>query len=97
MKITHCRQCGQVIPPQNLFRDQPVKQRIYEFIAAHPEGVTRRQIMDHVWAEDIDGGPEFANVVSVHIKRMRPILEREGVTIFCARGPGASYRIERLP
>jgi DNA-binding response OmpR family regulator len=95
MKTSFCPLCHQIIPPRNLFRDQPVKQRIYEFIAAHREGVTRRQIMDHVWADDPNGGPEFANVVSVHIKNMRPILEREGLTVTCARGPGATYRIEK--
>jgi DNA-binding response OmpR family regulator len=93
--LSHCPRCKQLIPPKDLFRSQPVKARIYEFIAAHPEGVTRQQILDRVWADDIDGGPEFANVVSVHVKAMRPILEREGVTITCARGRGATYRLER--
>jgi DNA-binding response OmpR family regulator len=96
-KLSCCPHCRQVIPPKDLFRDQPVKRRLYRFLLDHPEGVTRRQIMDAVWADDIDGGPEFANVVSVHVKLMRPILEREGLTITCARGPGANYRIKRLP
>jgi len=26
---------------------------------------------------------------------MRPILEREGLTISCAKGAGATYRLER--
>jgi DNA-binding response OmpR family regulator len=91
-----CAHCGQVIPPKHLFDRQPIKRRIYEFVAAHPEGVTRQQIIDSVYADDIDGGPEFANVVSVHVKAMRPILEREGLTITCARGPGATYRLREL-
>jgi DNA-binding response OmpR family regulator len=95
MKLAHCSHCGQVIPPKDLFRDQPVKARIYEFIATHPQGVTRRQIMVAVWADDPDGGPLFANVVSVHVRDMRPILEREGLTISCAKGAGATYRLER--
>jgi DNA-binding response OmpR family regulator len=95
MKLAHCPHCRQVIPPRNPFRDQPVKSRIYDYLVAHPEGVTRRQLMDAVWADDADGGPEFANVVSVHVKAMRPILAREGVTISCARGPGATYRLEK--
>ena len=95
--LSHCPTCKQVIPPKGLFRDQPVKARIYEFIATHPQGVTRRQIMDAVWADDPNGGPEFENVVSVHVAAMRPTLEREGVTISCAKGAGATYRIEPLP
>ena len=95
MKPARCPHCLQVIPPKGLFRDQPIKKRIYEYLAAHPEGVTRQQILDRVWADDPDGGPEFANVVSVHVKHMRPILEREGLTISCAKGAGATYRLER--
>ena len=93
--LSHCPCCKRAIPPKGLFSNQPVKKRIYEYLAAHPEGVTRQQILDRVWADDPDGGPEFANVVSVHVKHMRPILEREGLTISCAKGAGATYRLER--
>jgi DNA-binding response OmpR family regulator len=96
MKLFHCPHCLQVVPPRDLFRDQPVKKRIYEYLAAHREGATRRQIMDHVWSDDFNGRPESENIVSVHIKRMRPVLEREGLKISAARGPGATYRIEKV-
>jgi DNA-binding response OmpR family regulator len=89
----HCPTCGQIIPPRNLFRDQPIKRRIFEYIAAHPEGVTRGQIVDHVWAHDPNGGPGTPNIVCVHVAHMRPTLEREGLTISSARGPGSNYRL----
>jgi hypothetical protein len=81
---------------QDLFRDQPVKRRLYQFLLDHLEGVTRRQVMDHVYAADPNGGPDCENVVSFHVTGMRPILEREGLTITCELGPGANYRLERL-
>jgi N6-adenosine-specific RNA methylase IME4 len=81
---------------QDLFRDQPVKRRLYQCLLDHPEGATRRQLMDHVYADDPDGGPDCENVVAVHVKHMRPILEREGLTITSERGPGSHYRIERM-
>jgi DNA-binding response OmpR family regulator len=96
MKLSYCPTCRQIVPPRDLFRDQPVKRRLYQFLLDHPEGVTRRQSMDAVWADDPNGGPEFENVISVHVHRMRPTLEREGVTITCARGPGATYRVKKL-
>jgi DNA-binding response OmpR family regulator len=92
-----CPHCGQVVPPKGLFRAAPIKRRIYEYVAAHPAGVSRQQIFNHVWADDVDGGPEWMNVISVHVKGMRPVLAREGLTISCARGPGSTHRLERLP
>jgi hypothetical protein len=97
MRIAHCPHCRQVIPPRDLFRDQPVKRRIFEYISAHPEGRTRRQVVDHTYAGDPNGGPTFENVISVHIKAMRAVLAREGLSITCARGPGSTYRLEAAP
>jgi DNA-binding response OmpR family regulator len=91
--LKRCECCGQIIPPKQLFDGKPVKQRIYDYIAKHPEGVTREQILDFVWADDIDGGPEFKNIVSVHIEKMRPILIEIGLTITRSRGPGSTYRL----
>ena len=91
-----CSHCGQIIPPQFLFEHQPVKQRIYDFIAAHPEGVTRDQLMASVYADRIDGGPEWPVVISVHLNEMRPVLERKGLTITSMRGPGSKYRLTAL-
>jgi DNA-binding response OmpR family regulator len=96
MKPERCPCCQQIIPPARIFETAPVKQRIYEFIARHPEGVTRDQILGSVWADDIDGGPEFGNIVSVHVEKMRPVLKRHGLTITAARsgrGGGGRYRL----
>lgn len=91
-----CPCCKQIIPPARLFLGQPIKRRIYEFIAAHPEGVDRRRIIENVYADDINGGPEFANVISVHIKKMRPVLKDIGLTISSMRGRGSVYRLVEI-
>lgn len=64
----------------NPFADGQVKQRIFDFIAAHPEGVTRKQIEDHVYASYPDGGP-CSNVVHAHLWGMRDRLSRRGLAI----------------
>jgi hypothetical protein len=80
-KLRRCECCGQIIPPKRLFDGKPIKQRIYEYIAAHPEGVTRAQIIDAVYGDDPDGGPETWGVISVHVQYMRAELARHGLAI----------------
>lgn len=92
-KVDRCECCGQIIPPKLMFEGKPIPQRIYDYIAAHPEGVTRAEIIDHVYCDDIDGGPECRSVISVHLNRMRPTLKAYGLNISTAWGPGAKYRL----
>jgi DNA-binding response OmpR family regulator len=91
--IERCSCCGQIIPPKVTL--PRVKQRIYDYIARHPEGVSREQIIDAVYGHDPRGGPTTLNVVSVHVKKMRPMLKLHGVTITSPRGPGSTYRVEK--
>ena len=91
-----CECCGQIIPPPNPFHDKPVKRLIYDYIAKHPEGVTRGQIMDTVYANSPDGGPEWANVISVHVKKMNAELAKRGLRIKSTMGPQSIYRLQEL-
>ena len=94
-KRCHC--CGQIIPPKiSALDNKRVKKRIYEFIARNPQGVSRAQIMDSAYADDIDGGPDGVNVISVHIAGINKLLEPEGVRIHSTRGPHAVYRVVAL-
>ena len=92
--MKRCAHCGQIIPPKIIFGG--VKQRVYDFIAAHPEGVQRWQIMAAVYADDIDGGPESPNVICVHLNHMRKKLAEHGVQIHTRPGRGAVYRLVAL-
>ncbi len=92
-----CECCGQIIPPAiGALDNMRVKKRIYECVARHPEGVSRSEIIESVYADDPDGGPEFANVISVHVARINKLIEREGVRIHSTRGPHAVYRLVAL-
>lgn len=91
-----CCCCGQLLPPRIKFSG-PVKQRIYEFVAKHPEGVSRYQIMEAVYADDPDGGPESHSTVGVHIMQMnRQVLYRLGLMIRSPSGRGAEYKLRAV-
>jgi hypothetical protein len=88
-----CPACGQVIPVAHIFDNARVKQRIYDYICRHPEGVTRRQVIDAVYGHDPDGGPLVMNVVSVHIQKMNDVLANHGLRIASSGGPYSVYRL----
>ena len=91
-----CECCGQIIPPQNPFVTSPIKARIYAFITKHPEGVTRDQIADHVYADDPNGGPEWTSTISVHIHWMNIKLSKLGLKIASPRGRSSNFRLRKL-
>lgn len=94
-KLLHnyCQCCGQIIPPRLVFENAPVRQRIFDYIASHPEGVTFSQIVNSVYAADIDGGPESCSVLSVHLNKMKPMLRERGLTIRAGGRRGGKYKL----
>jgi hypothetical protein len=50
---------------------------------AWPSGrmITLNEMMDHVYADHPDGGPESNNVISVQLNFMRHIIARFGISI----------------
>jgi hypothetical protein len=99
MKIERCEKCGQIIPPANPFLPQrPRKALIYDFISAHPEGVTRAQVAAFVWKDDRGGGPDRAlDIISMHIAQMNVTLPTKGLYISSTKGHGAVYRLKMVP
>ena len=97
MKLPTCRFCGQIVPPKDhVLQNKHVKRRIYEYIRQHPEGVTRKQVLDAVYADCPNGGPLEMNVISVHVQKINEILSDHGIRIASSRGPYATYRLVRL-
>jgi hypothetical protein len=91
-----CPTCSRPFPPRLIVRG-PVRQRIVDLIANRPAGITRREIIDLVYADDIDGGPENPNTISVLIKHANKELATQGFHIEPAwRGRGARYRLVRI-
>jgi len=91
-----CPACRRPFPPR-LAVHGPVRQRIVDLIAARPDGITRGEIIATVYADDIDGGPDNPNTVSVLIKRANEELAAQGFRIEPAwLGRGARYRLARI-
>src|SRR5205085_9950705 len=91
-----CPECRRPFPPRFIVHG-PVRQRIVDLIADRPDGITRAEIINTVYAADANGGPDNANVVAVLIKRANVELATQGFRIAPSwRGPGARYRLIRL-
>lgn len=90
-----CPCCGLIVPPK-IALTGAVRPRLYEYIAAHREGVTNRQVMDHLYADDPNGGPVSSNIVCVMVHHINRELASHGVAIRSRGGPGAKYRLVAL-
>jgi hypothetical protein len=92
-----CPTCQRPLAPQLVVRG-PVRQRIVDTVANRPDGITRGELIDIVYADDIDGGPDTPNTVSVLIHLANQQLSRQGYRIESAwRGRGGRYRLVRIP
>jgi hypothetical protein len=56
-------------------------------------GVGRDAIMSRVYADHPDGGPEWINVICVHITAINRKIRPLGYKIHATRGPGSVYRL----
>lgn len=61
-----CPSCGRPFAPE-LAVTGPVRRRLVEIIANRPDGITRSELMDLLYADDPDGGPEWVNGIWVLI------------------------------
>jgi hypothetical protein len=72
----------------------PRRQAIVDAIANRPDGITRAELLDVVYADDIDGGPDNPNTIAVLIKFANAELATQGYRIESTwRGRGARYRL----
>lgn len=55
-----CPTCGQTLPPRVVL--PKMRQRIYDYVAAHPNGATVGDIANTIYADDPQGGPDNASV-----------------------------------
>lgn len=74
------------------------QRRILDALAsAYPNDVTKAQLIDALYWDDIDGGPDDpSNVIGQQICRLRPVLASYGWTIPTAKGGRGSYGRYRL-
>jgi hypothetical protein len=75
----------------------PVRQRIVDLIANRPDGITRSELIDIVYADDPNGGPDNPNTICVLVHHANAELAPQGFRILPAwRGRGARYRLVRV-
>lgn len=92
-KMKRCPTCKRPLPPVVSVSGRR-RQALLEYVLRYPEGVTRSQILDAIYADDPDGGPENQNIVAVMVKHINDILEKQKkkVRIRGSGGPGSIYR-----
>ena len=96
VKVCEC--CGHPLPPYGVRGALTgVQLRIFDAIArAGQAGIPVRRIMEVVYADDVNGGPESMNIIAVVRKKMEPRLAAHGLQIKVRRGPGAVWKLEKL-
>lgn len=91
-----CPHCGALMPVPGLFGQARVRQRIFDYIRAHP-GCAREEIVGAVYAADPNGGPLERSTLSVHIHNMQGTLASHGMRIESVRGRhGGAYRVVEI-
>jgi hypothetical protein len=91
--IKCCPTCQRPFPPEIQLTGK-VRQRLYDYISKHPEGVSLQDIADYVYAEKPDGGPKWAeSSLYITIQRVNRKLLAYGKLIKATGGPGSVYRI----
>jgi hypothetical protein len=78
------------MPPTDLPRLPPIKQRILDAVRRRPRSA--EELREIVWADDPNGGPEDRRVVHVHVWQLNRLLMPYGFAIRAGRGAGAVYR-----
>ena len=88
-----CSKCGQLLPPTVVL--PKLRQRIYDYVSRHPEGVDVGHISDYVYADDPNGGPENAAVcIRTQIYHINfPVLRPRGLQIKGKSGPQGLYKL----
>ncbi len=104
-----CPSCGQTMhagrAPIEALEAAPLtisERRLVQALARiYPRGTTKAHLVDALYVDDPNGGPETASlVVAVHLTRLRKKLPSYGWTIPSVRwdaGGQSRYRLEPLP
>jgi hypothetical protein len=96
---TRCPHCGVPIPSDEIAAVlAPVQRRLYEIIRdSGTVGISGRDILDKLYADDPDGGPESFNVVSATARNTNEKLAPFGVKLRAnARGPWSFWYLAMI-
>lgn len=78
----NCCCCGQPLPMRRHPFRWGLVRRIYEFVALSPRGVQIKEIADHLWGHDREGGPlDWKGVIRQTIIRANKTLRKHDLMI----------------
>jgi hypothetical protein len=89
-----CPCCKRPLPPKIIVGGR-IRQRVLDYVAKSA-GVTTQQIMDHVYADDPNGGPDSVNVITSTVRHINKRIKPYGLRIKGSGGPGSTYSLVRL-
>jgi hypothetical protein len=90
-----CPTCGRPYAP-DLTVTGPVRGRLVDIVANRPDGLTRDELFNLLYAEDANGGPD-PNVISVLIYKANCQLRSQGYRITVTwMGRGARYKLVKI-
>jgi hypothetical protein len=95
-RLQTCPTCHRPLAPE-LAVNGPVRQRLVDIVANRPDGITRAELIDIIYAADPNGGPETPNTISVLVHLANHQLTKQGYRIEAAwRGRGGRYRLVKV-
>jgi hypothetical protein len=97
-QVRICECCGHPLPGDDVEALlTPTQRKMYISVkAAGRSGITNPGLMQKIYADRFDGGPEYTSVIAVMAKSIRTKLAPHGLTIRSTGGPGARYFLEIL-
>lgn len=80
--MSECPCCGQTLPPRTYpdLRLSPTQQRILDRVErAGPYGILSTDLLDHLYLDDRDGGPETGRkCLAAHVCHLNKKLAKKG-------------------
>lgn len=99
MKVPVCKSCGHPIVADEIgVVLTPLQRNIFNIVRrAGSAGIAGKDIMEVVYANVRDGGPDSTNIIAVVANQANRRLAQFNLKIQGKRGPGGLFTIERLP
>ncbi len=99
MKVPVCKCCGHPIVADEIgVVLTPLQRRIFNIVRnAGTAGIRGKDVMEIVYANVRDGGPDSTNIIAVVASQMNHRLAQFSLKIQGKRGPGGLFTLERLP
>lgn len=94
-----CQCCGHPIISEDPIVSAltPLQRRIFNIVkSAGVAGISASVILERVYADDINGGPDSSNVISVVVNQMNRRLAQFNLKIKGRGGPGSVFTIQQV-